>query len=129
MTTMQIGWIGMGRMGFPMAERLVKAGYSVKVWNRTRSKAEPLQDSGAILVDRPSDLAGVDVLATMVSTGRDVEQLYFGDDGVLSGTGTPKSTLSTPVPLSKSFGRRFMGWKVRSLGTKSPKRPAHDLPP
>ena len=51
MTTMQIGWIGMGRMGFPMAERLVKAGYSVKVWNRTRSKAEPLQDSGAILVD------------------------------------------------------------------------------
>ena len=90
MTTMQIGWIGMGRMGFPMAERLVKAGYSVKVWNRTRSKAEPLQDSGAILVDRPSDLAGVDVLATMVSTGRDVEQLYFGEDGVLSGTGTPK---------------------------------------
>ena len=89
MTTMQIGWIGMGRMGFPMAERLVKAGYSVKVWNRTRSKAEPLQDSGAILVDRPSDLAGVDVLATMVSTGRDVEQLYFGEDGVLSGTGTP----------------------------------------
>ena len=68
MTTMQIGWIGMGRMGFPMAERLVKAGYSVKVWNRTRSKAEPLQDSGAILVDTPSDLAGVDVLATMVST-------------------------------------------------------------
>ena len=47
MTTIQIGWIGMGRMGFPMAERLVKAGYSVKVWNRTRSKAEPLQDSGA----------------------------------------------------------------------------------
>ena len=33
MTSMEIGWIGMGRMGYPMAERLVKAGYNVKVWN------------------------------------------------------------------------------------------------
>jgi 3-hydroxyisobutyrate dehydrogenase len=80
----------MGRMGFPMAERLVKAGYSLKVWNRTRSKAEPLEKAGAILVDSPADLSGVDVLATMVSTGRDVEELYFGEVGVLSGGGVPK---------------------------------------
>ncbi len=86
----EIGWIGMGRMGFPMAERLVKAGYSLKVWNRTRSKAEPLEKAGAILVDSPADLSGVDVLATMVSTGRDVEELYFGEVGVLSGGGVPK---------------------------------------
>ena len=90
MTSMEIGWIGMGRMGFPMAERLVKAGYSVKVWNRTRSKAEPLEKAGAVLVDSPADLSGVDVLATMVSTGRDVEELYFGEVGVLSGGGVPK---------------------------------------
>ena len=38
----KIGWIGMGRMGYPMAERLLKAGYDLSVWNRTRSKAEPL---------------------------------------------------------------------------------------
>ena len=90
MADIEIGWIGMGRMGFPMAERLVKAGYSLKVWNRTRSKAEPLEKAGAILVDSPADLSGVDVLATMVSTGRDVEELYFGDAGVLSGGGVPK---------------------------------------
>lgn len=90
MKNIEIGWIGMGRMGYPMAERLVKAGYSVKVWNRTRSKAEPLEISGARLVDAPSDLAGVDVLATMVSTGKDVEQLYFGEIGVLSGGSVPK---------------------------------------
>ena len=90
MADIEIGWIGMGRMGFPMAERLVKAGYSVKVWNRTRSKAEPLEKAGAILVDSPADLSGVDVLATMVSTGRDVEELYFGEVGVLSGGGVPK---------------------------------------
>ncbi|NCV18644.1 MAG: NAD(P)-dependent oxidoreductase [Rhodobacterales bacterium] len=90
MADIEIGWIGMGRMGFPMAERLVKAGYSLKVWNRTRSKAEPLEKAGAILVDSPADLSGVDVLATMVSTGRDVEELYFGEVGVLSGGGIPK---------------------------------------
>ena len=90
MADIEIGWIGMGRMGYPMAERLVKAGYSLKVWNRTRSKAEPLEKAGAILVDSPADLSGVDVLATMVSTGRDVEELYFGEVGVLSGGGVPK---------------------------------------
>jgi len=90
MTSMEIGWIGMGRMGYPMAERLVKAGYNVKAWNRTRSKAEPLEKSGATLVNSPSELSNVDVLATMVSTGKDVEQLYFGEAGVLSGGGVPK---------------------------------------
>lgn len=89
MTKPSIGWIGMGRMGYPMAERLVKAGYDVKVWNRTRSKAEPLAEKGAVLVDSPADLAGVDVLMTMVSTGKDVEALYFGDNGVLTGDGVP----------------------------------------
>ena len=89
MSKLKIGWVGMGRMGYPMAERLVKAGYDVHIWNRTRSKAEPLAAKGATLVDSPRELAGVDVLATMVSTGKDVEQVYFGENGVLSGNTTP----------------------------------------
>lgn len=89
MTKQVIGWIGMGRMGYPMAERLVKAGYDVRVWNRTRAKAEPLVAKGATLVDRPADLAGVDILFTMVSTGYDLEQVYFGKDGVLTGDTSP----------------------------------------
>jgi len=89
MAGLVIGWVGMGRMGYPMAERLVKAGYDVRVWNRTRSKAEPLAGKGATLVDSPADLAGVDVFCTMVSTGRDVEQVYFGENGLLSGEETP----------------------------------------
>jgi 3-hydroxyisobutyrate dehydrogenase len=39
---LKLGWIGIGRMGFAMAERLAKAGADVTVWNRTRAKAEPL---------------------------------------------------------------------------------------
>lgn len=80
-----IGWIGMGRMGYPMAERLIKAGNTVQIWNRTRAKAEPLAEKGATLVDTPADLAGVDILFTMVSTGSDLEQVYFGEGGVVSG--------------------------------------------
>jgi 3-hydroxyisobutyrate dehydrogenase len=80
----KIGWIGMGRMGFSMAERLVKAGYDLSVWNRTRSKAEPLAKSGAKIVDTLADLAGVDVLFSIVSAGPDLDEVYFGKSGVVT---------------------------------------------
>jgi 3-hydroxyisobutyrate dehydrogenase len=85
--TQRIGWIGMGRMGYPMAERLLKADYDVSIWNRTRAKAEPLAKIGGKIVDKPSELAGIDVLFSMVSTGKDVEEVYFGKDGVARGNG------------------------------------------
>ena len=78
----RIGWIGMGRMGYPMAERLLKAGYDISVWNRTRSKAEPLTKVGAKVVDNLSDLKDVDVLFSIVSTGKDLDQVYFGKNSV-----------------------------------------------
>jgi 3-hydroxyisobutyrate dehydrogenase len=79
---LKAGWIGLGRMGFPMAERLIKAGFDVAVWNRTRSKAEPLAAAGARLVEHPRELNRVDVLFTMVSTGGDLREVYFGSGGV-----------------------------------------------
>ena len=81
----RLGWIGMGRMGHPMAERLLKAGHGLSIWNRTRAKAEPLAAKGATIVDRPADLADVDVLFTMVSAGKDLEHVYFGHEGVVAG--------------------------------------------
>jgi 3-hydroxyisobutyrate dehydrogenase len=87
--TQKIGWVGMGRMGYPMAERLLAAGYDVSIWNRTKSKAEPLAQKGGKIVDRLSDLAGMDVVFSIVSTGKDVEEVYFGKDGVLSGDKAP----------------------------------------
>ena len=83
----KIGWIGMGRMGFPMAERLLKAGYDLSIWNRTRAKAEPLAAKGGKVVDRLADLAGMDVVFSIVSTGKDLEEVYFGRDGVASRNG------------------------------------------
>ena len=83
-TTPNVGWIGIGRMGYPMVERLLKAGYKSEIWNRTRSKAEPLAALGATIRDKPVDLSSVDVLFTMVSTGADLDQVLFGADGVAS---------------------------------------------
>jgi 3-hydroxyisobutyrate dehydrogenase len=80
--TQKIGWIGTGRMGYPMVERLIKAGYDVTIWNRTRAKAEPLVKLGGKVVDKLFDLKDVDVLFSIVATGKDLEQVYFGKNSV-----------------------------------------------
>src|SRR5512132_3160842 len=98
---MDIGWIGIGRMGYAMAERLLKAGQPVRVWNRTRAKAEPLAKLGAAVVDRSNHLRGVDVLFTMVSTGKDLREICFGADGVI---GDAKSTLPGILVDCSSIG-------------------------
>src|SRR6202020_2871702 len=82
--TQKIGWIGMGRMGFPMAERLIKAGHDVSIWNRTRAKAEPLAEIGGKVVDHLVDLKNVDVLFSIVATGKDVQEVLYGKNGVCS---------------------------------------------
>jgi len=90
MTKHSLGWIGMGRMGYPMVERLLKAGHSVKIWNRTRAKADPLAKSGGSIVNHPSELAGQDIVFTMVSTGKDLEQVYFGEHGLVAASSGPR---------------------------------------
>jgi 3-hydroxyisobutyrate dehydrogenase len=84
LTAHKLGWIGAGRMGYPMAERLAKAGCDVTVYNRTRAKAEPLTKSGIRLVDRPADLADRDIVFTMIATSDDLKHVTLGKDGVLA---------------------------------------------
>lgn len=90
LTRFTLGWVGMGRMGYPMAERLAKAGCNIAVWNRTRSKAEPLREHGVEISDNLADLGQKDIVFSMVSTSDDVKQVYFGETGVLSGNHKPK---------------------------------------
>ena len=87
--TQKLGWIGMGRMGFSMAERLIKAGHDVTIWNRTRAKAEPLAGKGGKVVDRPVDLGSVDVLFSIVSAGKDLKEVLFGLHGAATGDKVP----------------------------------------
>ena len=99
----KLGWIGIGRMGYAMAERLAKAGCDITVWNRTRAKAEPLAKSGAKVADKLTDLAGCDIVFTMVSTGKDVKEVLFGPNGVMSAGGKPKIIVdSTSISLEES---------------------------
>ena len=86
----KLGWIGIGRMGYAMAERLAKAGCDLTVYNRTREKAEPLAKHGAKLAGKPSDLAGCDVVFIIVSTGADVMEVLEAKDGLLAGGKGPK---------------------------------------
>ena len=83
----RIGWIGTGRMGYAMAERLAKGGADVTAWNRTRAKAEPLAAHGVRIADKLAELACCDVVFCMVSAWDDVREVIDGPQGLLSGTG------------------------------------------
>src|SRR5215831_10813037 len=80
----RIGWIGIGRMGYAMAERLAKAGADLTVWNRTRSKAEPLAAHGAKVAATLPELASCDLVFCMVSAWDDVKEVVAGPNGLLS---------------------------------------------
>jgi len=79
-----VGWIGTGRMGYAMAERLLKAGADLSAWNRTKSKAEPLAELGATIVDSPAELADRDIVFTMVGGPADFIEVTKGENGVLA---------------------------------------------
>src|SRR5512140_241463 len=89
-SNVKLGWIGIGRMGYAMAERLAKGGADLTVWNRTRAKAEPLAASGAKVADHLVDLSACDVVFVMVSTLDDVTEVITGPNGLLSGSRSPR---------------------------------------
>jgi 3-hydroxyisobutyrate dehydrogenase-like beta-hydroxyacid dehydrogenase len=80
---MDIGFIGIGHMGAPMALNLLQAGHRVTVYNRTRIKAEELAAKGGRVADRIADACQGDVVITMLSEDAAVETVVFGQGGVL----------------------------------------------
>lgn len=82
---MKVGLIGTGNMGAGMAANLLKAGHTLTVYNRTREKAEPLAAQGAKVVDTPAEASGGDAVFTMLSKDEAVEEVVFGERGVLKG--------------------------------------------
>jgi 3-hydroxyisobutyrate dehydrogenase len=89
-THTKIGWIGIGRMGYAMAERLARGGADLTVWNRTPAKAEPLAALGAKVARELRELAACDIVYVMVSTWDDVKEVVGGANGLLSGPHSPK---------------------------------------
>ena len=91
----KLGWIGTGRMGYELSRRLLEAGCEVAVYNRTRAKAEPLSELGATIVDSPAELAGCDIVFTMVSGPADFKEVVLGPQGVLSGERAPSIVIDS----------------------------------
>ncbi len=82
----RVGWIGTGVMGRTMCGHLLDAGFAVTLFNRTRAKAEPLLERGAVWVDGPREVAeAADVVFTIVGYPEDVRQTYLDEHGVLCG--------------------------------------------
>src|SRR5438270_4135065 len=83
-----VGFIGLGSMGLAMATSLLKAGFGLRVYNRTPEKARPLLERGATLARSPAEAAEPGgVVVTMVSDDRAVEEVALGTSGLLDRLG------------------------------------------
>lgn len=83
---MRVGFIGLGTMGHPMAHNLLKNGYEVIIFNRTREKMNVLKEEGATIANSPKEVAaGSEIVFTMLTADAAVEEVILGENGILSG--------------------------------------------
>jgi len=102
-----IGFIGTGIMGQGMIRNLMKAGYPVQIYNRTRSKAEALEREGAVWKDSAAQCAaGCGVVITIVGYPQDVEEVYFGPGGLLE-SAQPGTVLIDMTTTSPKLAQRI----------------------
>lgn len=116
---MNVGFIGLGIMGKPMAMNLMKAGFALTVYNRTAAKCGPLVDAGAAAVTSPREAAECsDVVVTVVSDTPDVEAVLFGEEGIWYGVkdGQILIDMSSISPAeTQRFAARLRDKKVEML--------------
>ena len=113
-----IGWIGTGVMGSSMSQRLLNKGYKVNVYNRTKSKATDAVNAGAEWMDSPQAIAEAsDIIFTIVGYPQDVEEVYFGDQGIIS-TAKIGSILVDMTTTKPSLAKRIYDSSV-SMGLTS----------
>lgn len=83
---MKVGFIGLGTMGLPMAHHLLKNGYDLIIYNRTKEKMTVLEEKGAITANSPKEVASKsEIVFTMLTADAAVEEVILGENGVISG--------------------------------------------
>ncbi|CAH1747189.1 tartronate semialdehyde reductase 2 [Thauera humireducens] len=116
---MDVGFIGLGLMGRPMALNLIKAGHTVHVWSRRRASMQPLLEAGAGDCTSAAELARrAPVTISMVADAPDVEQVTLGADGVADGAsaGHIHIDMSTIAPAAaQSLAERLAARGVTAL--------------
>ncbi|KGO85244.1 6-phosphogluconate dehydrogenase [Flavobacterium rivuli WB 3.3-2 = DSM 21788] len=109
MQTTKIGWIGLGIMGKPMCSQLINAGYNVTVYNRSKVKEAALTAMGATAAPTPAALIHqTDVVFIMVTDDNAINQLFDGEDGLLSANASGRLiiNMSTVSPgISKNYAQ------------------------
>ena len=82
----KIAFIGLGKMGIPMSQNLIKKGYSLTVYNRTKDKTKPLADAGAKVANSPKEAAaGADVIVSMIADDTALHQVSIDPNGAFEG--------------------------------------------
>lgn len=108
---MQLGFIGLGIMGMPMARHLMKAGHSVTVWSHTMAKAQQLGKEGATVASSPKELASrSDIIFLIVGNSEHMQEIATGANGLIHGVkkGATVVDCSTVSPsLSRRIGAQF----------------------
>jgi 3-hydroxyisobutyrate dehydrogenase len=112
----RLGWIGTGRMGYALVTRLLERGCDVAVYNRTKTKAEPLVKLGARLVDRPADLADRDIVFTSVAGSQDFADVTIGPDGLLSNGGPVPAVIIDSSTVSMDVSQKVRA-KAAEVGS------------
>ena len=103
----RIGFIGLGVMGASMAGHLLRAGYPLTVYTRTKARADGLVGDGAVWADSPAAVAAdSEVVVTIVGYPADVEEVYLGEQGVLT-TVRPGTVLIDMTTSSPQLARRI----------------------
>jgi|SRR5438105_5847609 len=82
----KIAFLGLGQMGIPMATRLLEAGHTLTVWNRTPDRAKPLASRGAAVAGSPAE-AGAAFAITMLATPEALNDVVLGEHGLVRGVG------------------------------------------
>lgn len=109
METTKIGWIGLGLMGTPMAQQLIKAGYPVTVYNRNKDKEAALKEQGAGTATTPAELIKQsDVIIIMVTDDKAINDIFHGDEGVLS-AGAGGKVIINMSTVSPAISREIAG--------------------
>lgn len=104
---MNIAYIGLGRMGSGIAANLLRAGFAVTVYNRTRQKTDPLAAAGAKVADSAAEAgANADVVMSMLADDHATEQVTFGDKGIAAGL-KPGAVHVSNSTISTALARRL----------------------
>ena len=117
--TTRVGWIGTGVMGQSMCGHLIDAGYSVTVYNRTRSKTDSLCERGACWRETPAAVAGEsDVVFTIVGFPDDVRQVILGKEGVLAGF-SGRSRPGSPVVVDMTTSKPSLAVEIARVAAEA----------